>query len=107
MIAKALFVLTTFLVSLKFRAYGTGLIIITIYLIYSLGSGDGYSLDELVAFISVVILYLRLSAREMKAGRFIPDRDKHPVRAGIVRWVLIIGIACRIMITVLERLGYW
>ena len=107
MIAKALFVLTTFLVSLKFRAYGTGLIIITIYLIYSLGSGERCSLDRLVAFVSVVILLQRLSVREMKAGRLFPDREKHPVRAGIVRWVLIIGIACRIMITILERLGYW
>ncbi len=103
----ALFVLTILFVSLKFRIYGTGLVVIVLFFIVSAGSVERSPLYGLAVVAALSILFQRLSVREMKAGRFLPDRNEHPIRVSVVRWVLIMGIACRIMITFLERLGYW
>ena len=103
----AFLVLTLLFVSLKFRIYGTGLVVIVLFFIISAGSVESSPFYGLAVVVSLSILFQRLSVREMKAGRFVPNRNEHPIRASVVRWVLIIGIACRIMITFLERLGCW
>ena len=103
----AFLVLTLLFVSLKFRIYGTGLVVIVLFFIISAGNVEMSPLYGLAVVVSLSILFQRLSVREMKAGRFLLDRNEHPIRVSVVRWVLIIGIACRIMITFLERFGYW
>jgi hypothetical protein len=103
----AFLVLTLLFVSLKFRIYGTGLIVIVLFFIISAGSVEMSPLYGLAVVVSLSILFQRLSVREMKAGRFMPDSGTHPLRARIVRLALFVGIACRVIITILERYGYW
>lgn len=107
MVATILLVLTILFVSLKFRIYGTGLVVLTLSFITSAESVEKYPFYGLVVVVSLAILFQRLAVREMKAGRFLPDGNAHPVRANVVRWALIFGIVCRVMITILKRVGCW
>jgi hypothetical protein len=107
MFAKILLVLTILFVSLKFRIYGTGLVVIVLSFIISIEGAEMSPFYGLVVVASLAILFQRLSVREMKAGRFMPDSGTHPLRARIVRLALFVGIACRVIITILERYGYW
>ena len=102
-----LFLLITLFASLKFRIYGTGLVVLILSFIISMESVEKHPFCGLLVVVSLAILFQRLSVREMKTGRFLPDSNAYPVRTKVVRWLLISGIICRLMITVLERGGWW